>query len=205
MADKTRFAWGVAEIDQDNSGQQGFMMVNGPTAKGVDLNIFQEIMAKVSSENQFYIKPFGKTYLNMDKKYRLYNDMVGRGLAVGDLNNDGQIDMVISNRDDKAQMIVYKNNNKLNHSLRIQLEGGGGINKMAIGAKVSVFVGNKVQHKLLSAGSSFLSQNSSVLHFGLGKNIVADKIIISWPNGKKQVLHNIAADGLIKIKYKPID
>lgn len=203
MADKTRFGWGVAEIDVDNSMSPSVMVVNGPTAKGGDLNFNQELLMKVNSLNQFFVKqPDGK-YINLDKKYHLYDDLIGRGLALGDLNNDGAVDILISNRDNKAQMKIYENTNKAHHFIQLKLIGNGPINRMAVGSKVSVYVNGKVQHQLLSAGSSFLSQNSNILTFGLGDSVIADKIVITWPNGSTQTLNQVKADKLIDVEYKP--
>lgn len=201
MADKTRFGWGVAEIDIQNSMLPSVMVINGPTAKGGSLNFNQELLMKVNSINQLFVKQSDGSYTNLDKKYHVYDDAVGRGLAVGDLNNDGAVDMLISNRDDKAQMKLYKNTHKGNHYLQLKLIGKGAVNKMAIGSRVSVYSQGKVQHQLLSAGSSFLSQNSQILTFGLGKAKTIDKVIITWPNGKRQTLKKVTSDQLLKIDY----
>lgn len=199
--DNTRFGWGVAAIDYDNSGKDALFIVNGPTARGDHLNRFQDLMMKVGSINRFYVPTKDGRYQNLDKKFRLYNDMVSRGLAVGDLNNNGHQDMVITNRDDNAQLIVYQNQGSTNHSQQITLVGDGPINRMAIGAKVSVYVQGKPQHKLVMAGSSFLSQHSPVLHFGVGQATVIDKIMIHWPNGKEQVIKDVKVGKPMTIHY----
>ncbi len=201
MADKTRFGWGVATIDVENSMEPSFFIANGPTAKGGDLNQNQELLMKVGSINPFFVKQADGRYKNMAKKYHVYSESVGRGLALGDLNNDGSVDMILSNRDDKAQMLLYKNNNKKNHYLRFKLVGRGGINAMAIGSKISVYSKGKVQHQLLSTGTSFLSQNSRILTFGIGDALMADKVIITWPNGEKRALKKVLGDRLITVTY----
>lgn len=204
LGDNHRFGWGVAPIDFDNKGEKAFFIVNGPTAKGGDLNSFQELMANVSSENLFYVPQKDHRYLNLNKKYHLYNQMVGRGLALGDLNQDGFVDMVITNRDDKAQMIVYKNNGQGANYLQIQLQGAKGINHQAVGTKVSVFINDQVQSQLLQAGSSFLSQHSSILTFGLGAAKQVDKVEILWPDGKRQTLKNLVVNQKVTISYQSV-
>ena len=201
MADKTRFGWGVAAIDVENSMEPSLFIANGPTAKGGDLNQNQELLMKVSSINPFFVKQEDGRYKNMEKKYHVYNESVGRGIALGDLNNDGSVDMVLSNRDDKAQMVIYQNNNKKNHYLQFKLVGSGAINTMAIGSKISVYSKGKVQHQLLSTGTSFLSQSSRILTFGIGKAKMADKVIITWPNGETRALKKVLADRLITVTY----
>lgn len=205
--DHHRFGWGVAQIDVENSMDQAYLVINGATAKGSQLNHYQQVIMEVNSQDKFFVKRKGSKnkskFLAMDKKYGLYSDKIGRGLALGDLDNDGYVDMVVSNRDSQAQMVVYQNKTKSqgqgNHYLKIKLKGGEGINAMAVGTKVSLYIKGTVQHQLLSAGSSFLSQHSPVLTFGLGTHTLVDKIIISWPNGKQKTLHNIKGDQCLEV------
>lgn len=201
MSDNQRFGWGVAPIDFDNTGELAFFIVNGQTMQTPDLDDQQQVMAKISNMNSFFVKNKKGQYRNFNRKYHLNNAMVGRGLAVGDLDNDGDIDLAISNRDSKGELIVYRNTGSRNHSLIVALEGDGDVNRMAIGTRVAVTVGDKVYHKVLTAGSSYMSQHSPLLHFGVGNRRVVKKVEIIWPNGITQIFKNVSVDKPLKAQY----
>lgn len=202
VADNQRFGWGVAAFDFDNSGFTSLLIANGVTMNYAGLSQQLSTMAKVSNINMFFVPKHGGGFANYNKKYRLYNDKLSRGLAVGDLNNDGRVDVAIANRDTNEALVVYENRNQAaERSLSIRLEGSDEVNRMAIGTKVSVIINGKVQNKLVMAGSSYMSQHSPRLHFGLGKQAVADKVVVTWPNGKTTTITKVKA-GTLTVKYR---
>lgn len=197
--DTNRMGWGVSPIDINNNGMQNLMIVNGRMLNSpVRRTVYEETLSTLYSANSFYVENTKKTYQEASRAYHLFNTAMGRGLAIADINNDGYLDMAMTNRD-KNNMVVYQNQGGDQHSLQLQLQGTKS-NRMAIGARVVVYVNDKVQHKLLTAGSSFLSQHSNVLHFGVGDATKIDKIVITWPGGKQQVLRDVPVKQKLVIK-----
>jgi len=124
-------------------------------------------------------------------------DASRRGAAFGDLNNDGNIDIVVMNTGEPPTLLLNQGGNK-NHRVLFKLVGTKS-NKMAIGSRVTVKAGRLVQFNELRAGGSYLSQNDPQLHFGLGTEARMDEIEIKWPSGKVEVLHDVPADFIYTI------
>jgi hypothetical protein len=119
-----------------------------------------------------------------------------RGCAFGDFDNDGDIDILIVNMNEPPSLL--RNDIRgTNHWLKIKLIGALS-NRSAIGARVLVRYGGKVQAQAVTSQSSFYSANDPRLHFGLGSAATAD-IDIFWPSGHSQFLKNEAADHLITV------
>jgi hypothetical protein len=119
-----------------------------------------------------------------------------RGCAFGDFDNDGDIDILIVNMNEPPSLL--RNDIRgTNHWLKVKLIGALS-NRSAIGARVLVHYGGKVQAQAVTSQSSFYSANDPRLHFGLGSAATAD-IDIFWPSGHSQSLKNEAADHLITV------
>jgi hypothetical protein len=104
----------------------------------------------------------------------------GRGLAVVDVDRDGRQDLVLRNYKQPAQLLV--NRLPRRHWLDVALVGAGR-NRDAIGAVVRLRTGDRWQTRVVAAGSTYLSQQSPVPHFGLGDAAVADELVVRWPSG----------------------
>ena len=116
---------------------------------------------------------------------------VGRGLAYGDFDRDGDLDLLITTNNGPAYL--YRNDQlNGNKSLRIRLVGTKS-NRDAIGSKVRIFLGETSQSRMVKGGSSYLSQSELPLTFGLGKRDKIDRLVIDWPNGGTQEYKNVAA------------
>lgn len=122
---------------------------------------------------------------------------VARGSAVGDLDNDGDVDVVINNS--AAPPVLLRNDTKGGHWLTVRLIGTES-NRDAIGARVVARVGDRVQHYYVRGGGSYLSVSDRRVHIGLGEPTVADSIEIVWPSGAKQVLEKVAANQFLSME-----
>lgn len=122
---------------------------------------------------------------------------VSRGCAFGDLDNDGDIDIVINNLDD-SPTVLRNDGAGPNHWLILKLIGRKS-NRSAIGARVKLTAGGRTQIDEVMSGSSYYSHNDLRLHFGLGASTEADTIEIAWPSGATQSLNNVQGDRLVVI------
>ena len=117
---------------------------------------------------------------------------VSRGVAIGDLFNDGRLEAVIENTSGKP-MILRPQEGPQNHWISFQLEGVK-CNRLALNARVRVTAGDLVQLDEVRSGGSYLSQNDLRLHFGLGAHERVDKAEAVWPDGTVEPLTNLVVD-----------
>jgi enediyne biosynthesis protein E4 len=120
-----------------------------------------------------------------------------RGVAFGDLNNDGNVDAVVFNQNGPPSILLNDSKNT-NHRVLFKLVGKQS-NRAAIGARVTVYAGGTARIAEVRAGSSYLSQNDLRLHFGLGPETRMNKVEIAWPSGKHEELKDVAADAIYMI------
>ena len=123
----------------------------------------------------------------------LLTPRVSRGLALGDLDNDGRPEAVILNMNDAPS--VLKNTAPGGNFLNLRLAGVRS-NRSAIGARVTVTAGGLKQIDEVFSGSSFYSQNSLTLHFGLGAAKTVDTVTVRWPGGKTEEWKGLAVNSV---------
>jgi hypothetical protein len=188
--------WGVKFFDYDNDGWLDLMVVNGHVypqleKAGLELTYRQR---KLVYRND---RDGGFTEVAKDLGPALASSAVSRGAAFGDLDNDGDIDVVINNLDGPLSVLRNDGGNA-NNFLVIDLVGRKS-NRSAFGARVTVTSGDLVQVDERRSGGSYLSQNDVRLHFGLEKRQKVDRIEVRWPNGAIETLTGVEANRFITI------
>jgi hypothetical protein len=194
---ETRFVgWGAGIEDLDNNGLPDLFYASGM--------VFPEVDGKVADAP--YRTPCvlfrnlgnGRFEELLDQAGPAMNEMhSSRGLAFGDFDNDGDLDILIMNVNEPPSLL--RNDRTGNdHWLKVLLEGVTS-NRSAIGATVVASYGGKKQAKAVLAQSSYLSVNDRRLHFGLGAETKAD-LDITWPDGKKQSIANVDVDRLVVVR-----
>jgi hypothetical protein len=121
---------------------------------------------------------------------------VGRGLAYGDFDRDGDLDILMTTNNGPAYL--FRNDQTAgNHSIRFQLQGTKS-NRDAMGANVRIFAGGQSQWRQVRGGSSYLSQSEMPVTFGLGKRDKVDKVVIDWPSGRTEEYKDLRAGNSYK-------
>jgi hypothetical protein len=182
--------WGDAFVDFANRGWPDIFLVNGHVYPQVDTVPFgpryREPM--ILLENQC-----NGTFRDISKEAgpAIQVPRVSRGMAIGDLFNDGKLEAVIENLVGLPTILRPEGGAK-HEWIGFQLEGARS-NRLALNARVRVSSGGLVQLEEVRSGGSYLSQNDLRVHFGLGSREKVDKAEVLWPDGKVEVLGNLAA------------
>ncbi len=124
-------------------------------------------------------------------------ERVGRGLATGDVDNDGDLDLLVTNNGQAADLL--RNDGDRANALLVRVIGRVA-NRDAIGARVRVVAGGSVQVREVRAGSSYLSQSDLRQHFGLGQAAAADRVEVRWPSGRIENVAGVAANQIVTIR-----
>ncbi|MEW6235644.1 MAG: CRTAC1 family protein [Candidatus Omnitrophota bacterium] len=189
--------WGVEWMDADNDGDEDLFFCNGhvyPEADSPDLDTS-------FAQSPMLYENMGNNKMSLVEKglgNDFYKPRIGRGCAQGDLDNDGDLDLVLNNLSSSPAILRNDGGNK-NNWLQLVLVGAKS-NRQAIGAKVKLISGTIRLAKGLWSGSSFLSQDSAVVHLGLGRQEKADLVEIVWPSGESKKLENVKANQRIVVK-----
>jgi hypothetical protein len=189
--------WGDAFLDLDNSGWLDLFIVNGHVYPQMDT---AEAGPKYREPGLLFFNQHNGTFKDISKLVgpALQLPRVSRGVAVGDLFNDGRMDIVIENL--KGSPTIFQpRGGPSNHWIGLELAGLKG-NRLALNARVKVTAGDLVQTYAVLSGGSYLSQNDLRIHVGLGSSKRIDKVEISWPTGTTEVLTDLNVDHIYDVK-----
>ena len=214
---QTDWSWCPLITDFDNDGNRDIIITNGypRDVTDHDFTTFRNQAYMVASKKQILDQiPIVKIpnyafrnggdlqFADVTKNWGLSIPSFSNGAVYVDLDNDGDMDVVINNIDDEA--FVYKNTSRENdkdnnHYLHVQFKGGPQ-NLNGIGAWADIYY-NKGQHQVYenTPYRGYLSSIQNIAHFGLGKVTNLDSVVIRWQNGKKQLLTNVKADQMLKV------
>jgi hypothetical protein len=189
--------WGDAFYDIDNDGWLDFILVNGHVYPQVDQ---ANIGVRFREPSLLFLNQRDGTFRDVSDQAgaALKVPRVGRGLAIGDLFNDGVQEIVVENLEGEPT-ILRPEGGPRNHWISFELAGNKS-NRLALNARVRVVAGDLAQTDEVRSGGSYLSQSDLRLHFGLGDHRRADKVEVSWPSGGTEMLTNLEADRFYCVK-----
>ena len=182
--------FGCLFADLDLDGQLDLIVANGhidETVRGIQGNV------GYAQPPHLFVNQGGGQFV--DQASAAGSDFalpkIGRGLACGDFDRDGDVDVLMTTNNGTAHL--YRNDRPAgNRSLRFHLRGTAS-NRDAIGAVVRVFHGGVSQSRMVRSGSSYLSQSDTAITFGVGARDRVDRVTIAWPNGRVEEFKNVAA------------
>jgi enediyne biosynthesis protein E4 len=187
-------SWGTSFFDMDNDGWLDIFIASGhvyPQADAIPGGMaYRQPMLLFRNHRDGTFEDVSSALAKMPPHS-------SRGVAFGDINNDGNVDMVILNVGEPPSLLLNHDDSG-NHRVLFKLVGTKS-NKCAIGARVTVKAGSLVQLDEVRGGASYLSQNDLRLHFGLGPNNQMTEVNIRWPNGALEVLRDLPADFIYTI------
>jgi enediyne biosynthesis protein E4 len=186
--------WGIRFLDYDNDGWKDLLITQGHDLDTVQLNFphlrYREPMLLGRNTGQKFEDVSAQAGDIFKKVW------VGRGLALGDIDNDGRMDAVVTGNDG-GLYVLHNDTPTKNHWLTLALVGHSS-NRDAIGAEVKAVTGTGSQLATVSTAGSYLSSSDKRVHFGLGLEKSAT-IEIRWPSGIRQTIKNVAADQILRV------
>jgi hypothetical protein len=186
--------WGVHLLDVDHDGLRDLLMING------------HVYPEAEKTGVGYRQPRLLYWHVGGGRFKDISDQAGpavsaafssRGSAAGDLDNDGSLEVVVNNLG--ARPSLLKNRGPHQHWLLLRLVGSSA-NRDAVGARAVVHAGSRRVSGEVRTGSSFISQNDSRIHVGLGSDTRYDRVEVTWPGGAREVFGGGAADRIVTIE-----
>jgi hypothetical protein len=190
--------WGTEFLDYDNDGLSDLIVVNGHVYPQMD-QARRGASAGYRQRKLLYHDRGDGTFDEVAAQYGavLTGERVSRGLAIGDLDNDGRIDVVVNDLDGGPQ--VLKNVlTPVGHWLIVSLHGKAP-NTDAIGAVITVRANGVTQTRYVRSGTSYISQSEMRQHFGLGAATTTESVDVAWPDGTHASRQGVAADQILQV------
>jgi hypothetical protein len=189
FASKDKLGFGCVFLDIDLDGALDLAVVNGH----IDDTVRNVNGVGYAQPPQLFLNSGRGTFVDVANQSGggFSRPKVGRGLAYGDFDRDGDLDLLITTNNGPAYL--YRNDQTAaNRSIRVRLAGTKS-NRDAIGAVVKMFHGSSMQTRLVKGGSSYLSQSELPVTFGVGKRDKIDRLVIEWPSGRTEEFKDLTS------------
>ena len=218
---QTDWSWAPLAADFDNDGWKDLFITNGMRREmrdndflkwmkekkesGLPIN-FGEVLQKVPVEkldNYIYRNQGNLQFEKVNGKWSLSFPGFSQGAAYADLDNDGDLDLVVNNLDEEAKIFENRHRQETDgHYLRIKLTGPIA-NPFALGSRVKLYTNGGFQMQELTLTRGYQSSVEPILHFGLGTHDQVKKVEVLWPDGTLTQLANVAADQVREVIWEP--
>lgn len=218
---KTDWSWSALLSDYDNDGYQDLLVTNGygrdvtdldyivyaasspfgtPAAKKEKDKASTAALKEVLVHNYIFRNNHDLTFTDQSLPWGMTEPSISNGAAFADLDQDGDLDLVMNNIN--APAFVYENRAETlhHHFLRVQLKGPDG-NRQGLGATLNLWQEGMVQHRYYSVYRGYVSTIENAIHFGLGNQPKIDSLEVIWPDGRRQHLIQLAADQVLTLDY----
>jgi len=191
--------WGVRFFDYDNDGWKDLLIAQGHDLDTIELNFphlhYREPILLARNTGHGFVDVSAQSGSVFSQPW------VARGLAVGDLDNDGRLDAVVTTNDGSV-LVLHNQTQTRNHWLVLKFVGHTS-NRDAIGAEVEIVTAAGSRFATVSTASSYLSASDKRVHFGLEGDNTVQRIDIRWPSGIRQTIKEVAADQILQIDEPP--
>ncbi len=189
--------WGTRFFDADLDGDDDLFVANGHLYEQAPILNPQDSFRQT---NQLFRNDGGGTFTDISAEAGpgLAVAHSSRGVALGDIDNDGDLDIYVANHHGRGQLLLNETQRDGRHSLRLLLTGGPS-NRDAIGSRISIQAGGLTLVRQLTAGGSYLSQGDHRLLVGIGTARVA-QVEVRWPSGAVQKFPDLPADTLVHLQ-----
>ena len=189
--------FGVVFFDYDNDTHLDLAIANG----NVMAHVAQFRAGGMFGQRNLLLHNVSGRYVDMKDAAGpgFAPELVSRTLVAGDIDNDGDLDLLITNNGGRANLLLNEGGNAGN-ALLVRAIGSGTSNRSAIGARLTLTMGQVRQMREVQSGSSYLGQNDLRVHFGLGQATRADRLEIRWPSGAVEMFDGVAANQILTIQ-----
>jgi hypothetical protein len=185
--------FGVVFFDYDNDGRLDIAIANGHVMANAAL-----VRATFAQRNLLLRQVDGRFQDMKDKAGPGFSiELVSRGLAAGDIDNDGDIDLLVTNNGGAANLLLNEGGN--GNALLVRVIGRK-TNRSGIGARLTLIMGARRQIREVQSGSSYLGQNDLRVHFGLGSATRSDRLEIRWPDRTTEVIRDLPANHIVTVR-----